>query len=92
MAGCIRVCIRVLLATPADAALMRQLGAEALFVGSGIFKSDDPIKRAKAMVQACTYYDDPKRLVEISTGLQKAMPGLDVRRLPEEELLAQRGW
>ncbi len=80
------------IATPADAALMMQLGAESVFVGSGIFKSEDPLKRAKAIVQAVTYYNDPKKLAEISRGLGEAMPGIDVSKLKEEELLQTRGW
>ena len=79
-------------ATPADAALMMQLGAEAVFVGSGIFKSADPETRARKIVEAVTYYDQPKRLAEISEGLGDPMPGLDVRSMPEEERLAARGW
>jgi pyridoxal 5'-phosphate synthase pdxS subunit len=79
-------------ATPADAALMRQLGAEAVFVGSGIFKSDDPARRAYAIVSAVTYYDDPKKLAEVSQGLGEPMSGLDVRQIAEKELLAVRGW
>jgi pyridoxal 5'-phosphate synthase pdxS subunit len=80
------------IATPADAALMMQLGAEAVFVGSGIFKSDDPIARAQAIVIATTHFRDPKKLAEVSTGLMNAMPGLDVRSMREDELLATRGW
>ena len=80
------------IATPADAALMRQLGAEALFVGSGIFKSADPKERAAAIVKACTYYDRPDILAEVSTGLGEPMLSIDVRRLDEKELLATRGW
>lgn len=80
------------IATPADAALMRQLGAEAIFVGSGIFKSSDPKARAKAIVTACTYYDRPDILAEVSTGLGEAMQSLDVRKLDEKELMAVRGW
>ena len=80
------------IATPADAALMMQLGAESIFVGSGIFKSDDPEKRARAMVLAATYYKDPQKLVEISAGLLSGMPGIDLRKLAKEELLASRGW
>ena len=80
------------IATPADAALMMQLGAESIFVGSGIFKSDDPEKRARAMVLAATYYKDPQKLVEISAGLLSGMPGIDLRKLVKEELLASRGW
>ncbi len=80
------------IATPADAALMMQLGAEACFVGSGIFKSDDPAARAKAVVQAVTFHDDPKKLAEISAGLGDAMRGRSVEKLSKEELLAGRGW
>src|SRR5438094_857540 len=79
-------------ATPADAALMMQLGAEAVFVGSGIFKSGDPKARAKAIVDAVAHYDDPKFLAEVSQGLGEPMPGLDVRQIAEKELLAPRGW
>ncbi|MDP1880437.1 MAG: pyridoxal 5'-phosphate synthase lyase subunit PdxS [Parachlamydiaceae bacterium] len=80
------------IATPADAALMMQLGAQTVFVGSGIFKSDDPEKRARAIVGAATYYQDPEMLAKISMGLLDAMKGLDIRQLKREELLAQRGW
>ena len=80
------------IATPADAALMRQLGAEAVFVGSGIFKSSDPAKRAKAIVDATTYYDKPEMLAELSVGLGDAMPGLDIRKMDESEMMANRGW
>jgi pyridoxal 5'-phosphate synthase pdxS subunit len=80
------------IATPADAALMRQLGAEAIFVGSGIFKSSDPKARARAIVMACTYYDQPEILAEVSMGLGEPMRSLDVRKLEEKELLAPRGW
>ena len=80
------------IATPADAALVMQLGAESVFVGSGIFKSSDPETRAKAIVQAATYYKDPKKLLEASEGLGEAMPGLDIRELPESQLMAARGW
>ncbi len=90
-------------ATPADAALMMQLGAEAVFVGSGIFKAaaseSDPdirrektLRRAKAIVAAVTYYDDPKMIAEVSTDLGEPMPGLDIRTLDEKQLLAPRGW
>jgi pyridoxal 5'-phosphate synthase pdxS subunit len=79
-------------ATPADAALMRQLGAEAVFVGSGIFKSENPIQRAKAVVQAVTFFDDPVKLLEISKGLGEAMKGLEIDKLPKEQLMAGRGW
>src|SRR5256714_4741948 len=80
------------IATPADAALMRQLGAEALFVGSGIFKSSDPRDRAKAIVTACTYFDKPEILAEVSTGLGEPMLSLDIRELGESQLMAARGW
>jgi pyridoxal 5'-phosphate synthase pdxS subunit len=80
------------IATPADAALMMQLGAQTVFVGSGIFKSEDPAARAKAIVGAVTYYQDPDMLAKISMGLMDAMPGLDIRQLKKEELLAKRGW
>ncbi|WJW76850.1 pyridoxal 5'-phosphate synthase lyase subunit PdxS [Thiohalobacter sp. IOR34] len=80
------------IATPADAALMMQLGAEAVFVGSGIFKSDDPQARAEAIVQATTYYNDPQKLLEVSTGLKSAMQGLDMADIPPDQRLAERGW
>ncbi len=80
------------IATPADAALMMQLGAESVFVGSGIFKSDDPSKRADAIVKATTFYDDPKMLSKISTGLKNAMKGIDLADIPEEQMLQKRGW
>lgn len=80
------------IATPADAALMMQLGAEAVFVGSGVFKSEDPAKRAKAIVQAVAHYDEPKVLVEVSRGLGEAMRGTQVSGLGEAERLAARGW
>jgi pyridoxal 5'-phosphate synthase pdxS subunit len=80
------------IATPADAALMMQLGAESVFVGSGIFKSEDPAARARSIVLAVTYCRDPQKLAEVSAGLLKAMPGLDVRTMPAEELLSVRGW
>ncbi len=80
------------IATPADAALVRQLGAQAVFVGSGIFKSDDPAARAAAIVKATTHYDDPAVLLEVSRGLQPAMKGLEMSEIPEEERLAARGW
>ncbi|MEE8159067.1 MAG: pyridoxal 5'-phosphate synthase lyase subunit PdxS, partial [Dehalococcoidia bacterium] len=79
-------------ATPADAALMMQLGADGVFVGSGIFKSSSPSMMARAVVQAVTHYNDPKIIAEISKGLGDAMPGLAVRDMREEELLATRGW
>ncbi len=80
------------IATPADAALVRQLGAQAVFVGSGIFKSDGPAARAVAIVKATTHYDDPAVLLEVSRGLQPAMKGLEMSEIPEEERLAGRGW
>jgi len=80
------------IATPADAALVMQLGAEAVFVGSGIFKSDDPENRARAIVKAATYYKDPEKLLEASEQLGIGMPGLDVSQLDESELLQTRGW
>ncbi len=79
-------------ATPADAALCMMLGAEAVFVGSGIFKSSDPERRARAIVQAVTHWQDPARLLEISRGLGEPMPGLDVAKLTPEEMLSRRGW
>jgi len=80
------------IATPADAALVMQLGAEAVFVGSGIFKSSDPEARAKAIVKAATYYQDPVKLLEASEELGEAMPGLEISKLPESELMQTRGW
>ena len=80
------------LATPADAALMMQLGAEGVFVGSGIFKSEDPAVRARAIVHATTNFEDPAALAEASGALGEAMPGLDVRELDEQSLLQHRGW
>lgn len=80
------------IATPADAALMMQLGAQSVFVGSGIFKSEDPLERARAIVGAVTFYQDPEILAKISMGLLDAMKGVDIRTLSREELLAQRGW
>jgi len=79
-------------ATPADAALMMQLGADGVFVGSGIFKSTDPPARAKAIVKATTHFHDPAIIAEVSRGLRAAMPGLDIKSIPKEELLATRGW
>ena len=80
------------IATPADASLMMQLGAEAVFVGSGIFKSSNPAARAKAIVDATTHYMDFKLIVELSKGLGSAMDGIDVRKLDESEMLSTRGW
>ncbi|MFN0074276.1 MAG: pyridoxal 5'-phosphate synthase lyase subunit PdxS [Chloroflexota bacterium] len=79
-------------ATPADAALVMQLGAEGVFVGSGIFKSDDPARTASAIVKATTNYQDPQIIAEVSRGLGEAMRGIDLRTLPEAELMAPRGW
>ncbi|MBI4287017.1 MAG: pyridoxal 5'-phosphate synthase lyase subunit PdxS [Chloroflexi bacterium] len=79
-------------ASPADAALMMQLGAEGVFVGSGIFKSSNPTARARAIVKATTHYQNPDILAEVSQGLGEAMPGLDIKAIPSEELLARRGW
>lgn len=80
------------IATPSDAALMMQIGVEGVFVGSGIFKSSDPSLMANAIVKATTHYQDPMIIAEVSKGLGDAMPGLDVRTMPEEEKLATRGW
>ena len=80
------------IATPADAALMMQLGAEAVFVGSGIFKSDNPKKRAKAVVDAIANYDNPEMLMNISTNLKGAMKGLDISEIPEDQMFQNRGW
>jgi pyridoxal 5'-phosphate synthase pdxS subunit len=79
-------------ATPADAALMMQLGADGVFVGSGIFKSEDPVRRGHAIVQAVTHYQDPKIIAEVSRGLGEPMRGLELSEIPKEELLAARGW
>ncbi len=80
------------IATPADAAMMMQLGAEGVFVGSGIFKSGDPAKRAEAIVKATTFYDDPDVIAKVSRGLGEAMVGINVSTLPEADRLARRGW
>jgi pyridoxal 5'-phosphate synthase pdxS subunit len=80
------------IATPADAALMMQLGADGVFVGSGIFKSGDPVARAKAVVKATTFYNDPSVLAEVSRGLGEAMVGINVNDLPAPHRLAERGW
>ena len=80
------------IATPADAALVMQLGAEAVFVGSGIFKSSDPERRAKAVVKATTHYQDPAVLLECCEDLGEAMPGLDIAQLDEKQLMQTRGW
>jgi pyridoxal 5'-phosphate synthase pdxS subunit len=79
-------------ATPADAALMMQLGADGVFVGSGIFKSSDPARRARAVVEATTHYDNPNIIAEASKGIGEAMRGLELSAIPEAELLASRGW
>jgi pyridoxal 5'-phosphate synthase pdxS subunit len=79
-------------ATPADAALCMMLGAESVFVGSGIFKSSDPAQRARAIVEAVTHWQDPVRLAEISADLSDAMPGLEAGKLTPEEMLSRRGW
>ena len=80
------------IATPADASLVMQLGAEAVFVGSGIFKSEDPVGRANAIVESVTYYEDPKKLAEVSDGLKSAMKGLDISEIPENQMMQKRGW
>jgi pyridoxal 5'-phosphate synthase pdxS subunit len=79
-------------ATPADAALMMQLGADGIFVGSGIFKSSNPSMRAKAIVKATTHYQDPAIIAEVSKNLGEAMPGLEIKQIPPDKLLAVRGW
>ena len=80
------------IATPADASLVMQLGAEAVFVGSGIFKSEDPATRAAAIVEATTHFADPDRVAEASEGLGEAMVSLEARKLDETQVLANRGW
>ena len=80
------------IATPADAAMMMQLGAEGVFVGSGIFKSGDPAKRAEAIVKATTFHDDPEMVAKVSRGLGEAMVGINLGELPDGQRLAQRGW
>ncbi len=80
------------ISTPADAALMMQLGCDGVFVGSGIFKSSNPARRAAAIVQAVAHYNNPQQLLELSMNLGEAMPGLDVAHLPPEQRLAERGW
>lgn len=79
-------------ATPADAALMMQLGADGVFVGSGIFKSSNPSARAKAIVEAVTHFRDPEILARVSRGLGEAMPGIEIAAIPQQDLLASRGW
>ncbi len=80
------------IATPADAALMMQLGADGIFVGSGIFKSQDPMKRARAIVAATTYYNDPRVLAEVSKDLGEAMPGLEIAAIAPGQRMQERGW
>ncbi len=80
------------IATPADVALVMQLGAEAVFVGSGIFKSEDPSKRANAIVEAATYFQDADKLAMVSSGLKSAMKGLEISEIPKEQMLQERGW
>ena len=80
------------IATPADAAMMMQLGAEGVFVGSGIFKSEDPARMANAIVQATTFFDDPKKIAEVSKGLGAPMRGIALEEIPDQERLAVRGW
>ncbi len=80
------------IATPADAALMMQLGCDGVFVGSGIFKSEDPKKRARAIVEATAYFNDPNKLLKASMGLGEPMQGLEIDTIPQEKLLAGRGW
>ena len=80
------------IATPADAALMMQLGVDGVFVGSGIFKSGNPEKRAEAIVKAVTHYEDPKILADVSRDLGEPMVGRQIAAIPEEELIADRGW
>jgi pyridoxal 5'-phosphate synthase pdxS subunit len=80
------------IATPADAAMMMQLGAEGVFVGSGIFKSGDPVKRAEAIVKATTFFDDPDVIAKVSRGLGEAMVGINIDTLPAEQRYAERGW
>jgi len=80
------------IATPADAALMMQLGCDGVFVGSGIFKSADPAKRARAIVKATAYFNDPQKVLEASMDLGEAMPGLEISQIPPDQILAERGW
>ena len=80
------------IATPADAALMMQLGCDGVFVGSGIFKSGDPSKRAKAIVEATTHYEDAGIIANVSRDLGEAMVGINISDIPENELMAPRGW
>ena len=80
------------IATPADVSLVMQLGAESVFVGSGIFKSEDPVRRAKAIVESVTYYQDPNKLAEVSEGLKSAMKGLDISEINKDQMMQERGW
>ena len=80
------------IATPADAAIMMQLGSDGVFVGSGIFKSDNPEKRAKAIVEAVAHYDEPDVIAEVSKDLGDAMVGIEIENIPKEQLLQERGW
>jgi pyridoxal 5'-phosphate synthase pdxS subunit len=80
------------IATPADAALMMQLGCDGIFVGSGIFKSENPALRARAIVKATAFYNDPAKVLEASMGIGEAMPGIEIAEIPEGQLLAGRGW
>ena len=80
------------IATPADAALMMQLGCDGVFVGSGIFKAENPARRAEAIVKATAYYNDPAKILEASIGLGSAMPGIEISDIPENQILAKRGW
>lgn len=80
------------IATPADAAMMMQLGMDGVFVGSGIFKSSDPARRARAIVEAVTHYNNPEIIAGVSKGLGEAMPGLEIAQIPAAELMAGRGW
>ena len=80
------------IATPADAALLMQLGVDGVFVGSGIFKSKNPTKRARAIVEATTHYNDPKIIAKVSKGLGEAMAGIEISSIPQDQLLAKRGW
>ena len=80
------------IATPADAAIMMQLGSDGVFVGSGIFKSDNPKERAKAIVEAVSHYDEPDIIAKISKNLGEAMPGIEIGTIPPEQMLQERGW
>jgi pyridoxal 5'-phosphate synthase pdxS subunit len=79
-------------ATPADAALLMQLGVDGIFVGSGIFKSGDPARRARAIVEATTHYNDPEVIAEVSKGLGEPMVGIEISAIPNDQLMAGRGW